>query len=226
MIKSTGKDCMSIESPGEREAIEKMSSKNVEERKSTREDKAKKMCEGGKYQRVKVCPDPGAVKFVAPPTFAPLVPLEQSEESKRGRGYRVANGGWIPNQGQKTIRAKDINNNTNNSTWQIANVTKPLAGIPETVKAGNKVVFDEEDGVNVSYIYNKNSQVLIPIEREGNQYEFDMFIPTVGDAKAEPEVMTVQTGSRRQYEGRWELLERDESSEESPALFPRLVSDL
>ena len=226
MLPSKGRDCMSLESPGEREALEQMSSKNVEERKKVREEKAKQMCESGKYQRVKVCPDSGAVKFVAPPTFAPLTPLEESEESKRGRGYRVANGGWIPNQGQKTIRAKDINNNTNNSTWQIANVTKPLAGIPETVKASNKVVFDEENGVNVSYIYNKNSRVLIPIEREGNQYEFDMFIPAVGETKVEPEVMTVQTEVKRHYEGRWELLEEDESNKESPALFQRLVSDL
>ena len=94
------------------------------------------------------------------------------------------------------------------------------------MKAGNKVVFDEEDGVNISYIYNKNSRILIPIEREGNQYEFDMFIPTIGDTKVEPEVMTVQNEPKRRYEGRWELLEEEESSKESPALFPRLVSDL
>ena len=74
--------------------------------------------------------------------------------------------------GCRDVKALDINANANVSRWQIAKgLVKPLAGIIETVKAGNKVIFDQdENGENISRIVNKATQVVIPIEQEKGQY--------------------------------------------------------
>ena len=89
----------------------------------------------------------------------------------------------LPNMGCRDVKALDINANANISRWQIAKgLVKPLAGIIETVKAGNKVIFDQdENGENISRIVNKATQVVIPIEQVAGQYEFDMFVPKEGD---------------------------------------------
>ena len=81
--------------------------------------------------------------------------------------------------GCRDVKAFDINANANVSRWQIAKgLVKPLAGIIETVKAGNKVIFDQdENGENISRIVNKATQAVIPIEQDKGQYEFDMFVP-------------------------------------------------
>ena len=85
----------------------------------------------------------------------------------------------LANLGCRDVKALDINANANVSRWQIAKgLVKPLAGIIETVKAGNKVIFDQdENGENISRIVNKATQAVIPIEQDKGQYEFDMFVP-------------------------------------------------
>ena len=52
------------------------------------------------------------------------------------------------------------------------------------VRAGNKVAFDQdEEGVNTSNIYNKQTKVIIPIREEGSSYEFDLWVKAKKGAK-------------------------------------------
>ncbi len=113
--------------------------------------------------RYKVCPDSGCWKLVANKEFAPHVGVTESEESRNGIHYKCANKTFVANEGEKVVKGEDINGNLLNSNWQIADITKPLAGVIEMVKAGNRVVFDREEGENVSSILNKKTGVLIPI---------------------------------------------------------------
>ena len=124
-----------------------------------------------------MCPDSGAIAFVAPRSFAPDVEVKESEASRQGVHYRHAGGGLIPNEGEKDVHSVDINGGSCKSTWQLANTTKPLASVIAMVKAGNRVVFDQHEGENISHILNKESGNTIPIEEVNNQYEFDMFLP-------------------------------------------------
>ena len=129
------------------------------------------------YTRVKVCPDSGAIKFVAPPHMFPGVEVNQTEASRRGRHLRDASGGGIRNLGEKVVKGKSINGANTISTWQVAKVVKPLAGLIEMVRSRNRVVFDQDDkGNNVSYIYDKSTGTTIPIEEVNGGYEFDLFV--------------------------------------------------
>ena len=97
------------------------------------------------------------------------------------------------------------------SVWQIADETKPFAGLIATVRAGNRVVFDEEAGNNLSYIYNKESKAIIPIEENKGQYEFDLFLPKSEDITevTESEVRK----SRSNYRGMWQELDEEDADE-------------
>ena len=119
------------------------------------------------HERVKVCPDSGAVGFVAPPTFAKTFKIKSTELSRNGHHFRAANGGVLPNMGCRDVKALDINANANVSKWRIAKgLVKPLAGIIETVRAGDRVILiQDEKGENISRIVNKQTCIVIPIEQ-------------------------------------------------------------
>ena len=132
----------------------------------------------GEWEKIEVCPDSGAVKFVAPVDMAAHIPWEPGAASRAGVKYRVANGNLIPNVGEKVVKGKDVNGNPLTSKWQGAPVTKPLAGIKEMVRAKNRVVFDEDEaGNDISYIHNKVTKVTIPINDKPTGYSFDMYVP-------------------------------------------------
>ena len=60
-------------------------------------------------------------------------------------------------------------------TVQKAKVHRNLASIGKMVKAGNRVVFDEKDGVNTSYMLHKASGSSTAIRHNGI-YEFDLWV--------------------------------------------------
>ena len=74
----------------------------------TQRDKEERM-KSGNWEIVKVCPDSGAAKFVAPENMCKHIAVEPSEASKRGVKYRAANGQTIPNKGEKRVVGEDIN---------------------------------------------------------------------------------------------------------------------
>ena len=132
--------------------------------------------EGGTWKLIKVCPDSGACGFVCPVETADHIPWEESPGSKAGLKYKVANKQEIPNIGQKYIKGTDKNGNRMKALWQGAPVSKPLAGVKCMNKANNRVVFDEENGENVSHILNKDTGVKIPIDCGDNGFEFEMWV--------------------------------------------------
>ena len=188
-------------------------------RKQRRKPKIEEMKEEG-FDHFRACPDSGAVVFVAPPSFAPGVKLQPSEASRKGIHYKTASGHHIPNRGEKVIKAVDSDGKKTRSVWQIADVTKPLAGLTATVRAGNKVVFDEEGGNNLSYIYNKESKAVIPIEENRGQYEFDLFIPRSDDITEVTE--SEKKSSKSNYRGMWQELD-EEIAEDIAQGFTGLV---
>ena len=189
----------------------------------TKEERESRITSGD-WECAKVCPDSGAVKFVGPKTMCKHIEVKESAGSKKGVKYRAANGGLLPNLGQKVITSEDSNGNRLESTWQIADVTKPLAGIREMVKANNRVTFDQtREGKCSSTIYNKDTGVVIPINDVNDAYEFEMWVKKT-QGSMDVGQFQLETGNKYQ-----ELEENDEPDTPvklGESAFHRLVNAL
>ena len=129
----------------------------------------------GEWEEIKVVPDSGACDFVAPLKMAKHIPWKKG--AKTGVKYKAASGQELENKGEKVVEAFDVNGNRIASTWQGANVVKPLAGIRRMVKAGNRVIFEEDEwGINRSRIESKKTGIKVPIDDVNAGYEFSMWI--------------------------------------------------
>ncbi len=62
---------------------------------------------------------------------AESISWKESEKTRKGVKYKVANGGLIPNKGEKVIEAEDVNGNNLVSRWQGADITKALAWLKQ-----------------------------------------------------------------------------------------------
>ncbi len=102
---------------------------NREQRAQLRERLASKFSKT--HDRFRVCPDSGSWKMVANKRFALGVKMTESEGSKNSVHYKCASDTLIANEGEKTVEGNDINGHKLKSKWQIADVTKPLAGVIE-----------------------------------------------------------------------------------------------
>ncbi len=173
------------------------------------------------HDRYKVCPDSGSWKMVANEEFAPGVEVKESEGSKNGVYYKCANKTLVKNKGEKHVSGNDINGNVLKSKWQIADISKNLAGVIEMVRAGNRVVFDREQGENVSSILNKETGVLIPIGEVNDSYEFDMFVQKTPAVNVVEEKVKEEIAAAP-YRGYWETLDEDETIDMS-GFFTGLV---
>lgn len=71
--------------------------------------------------------DSGAAEVVAPPTFMPGFRARPSVGSKAGAKYRTDSGNLVPNHGENKMSVKREEGEARAMTFQIADVTKPLA---------------------------------------------------------------------------------------------------
>ena len=89
------------------------------------------------------------------------------------------------------------------------------------VKAGNRVTFDQdENGNNISRIYNKKKGVKIPIELVGSAYEFEMWVE---NNKKEEQISTVEVKNKYEPLREDEEPETEEMTGSSSSSFHRLV---
>ena len=63
-------------------------------------------------------------------------------------------------------------------TMQAADVTKALGSVPRWVDADTRAVFDRDElGNSLSYIYNKKTGMVTKMDKKGNAYGFDLWVP-------------------------------------------------
>lgn len=79
--------------------------------------------------------------------------VKSSLGSRSGAKYRTASGNLLTNQGDTRITMRTEAGDTRVRTFQIADVTKPLASAGRITSKGHIIVLDEED----SYIQHKES---------------------------------------------------------------------
>ena len=119
--------------------------------------------------------DSGAYDHVVRKDELPGYDVIPSAMSQSGESYVGAGGEDIPNLGQVKVECKMQDGQDGFITVQKAKVHRNLASISKMVKAGNKVVFDEVNGRNASYLFNKRLNTMTPIRHNGI-YEFDIWV--------------------------------------------------
>ena len=126
----------------------------------------------GKWEPLKVVVDSGAFDSVAPKEMCPHIRTKDTEASRQGRAYRVANNTRIPICWEKRIPAKTEAGDDTGMRFTIVDVSKPLGAVREMMKKNKKVVFDDSG----SYILDKVSGKRIDIVDDGWQFSFQLWI--------------------------------------------------
>ncbi len=93
----------------------------------------------GEWEELEIIIDSGATVPVFPPRVGKLYKLQESEGSKNGDEYRVANGDRIPNLGEKVLPVVTEEETIRGITAQIADVTDALQSVRHLNSSGHGV---------------------------------------------------------------------------------------
>ena len=115
--------------------------------------------------------DSGAVDNVLPKSVCTEYPLEATSKSQSGVGFKGANRSHIKHFGQWRFRVKTSGGSNMNTTWEVADVRKPLISASRLLERGHKLVPDEKPRVQC-----KNGDT-IPLERTGSLFAVRLWIP-------------------------------------------------
>ena len=96
----------------------------------------------GLSEMPRITVDSGAAHSVINPADLPGATLEPSEGSRRGLKYQGPGSELIPNLGQLCVTLMTLGGALGKTTWQAANVRKPLMAVSGINDKGNLVVFD------------------------------------------------------------------------------------
>jgi len=126
----------------------------------------------GKWERIKVTVDSGANAPVMPPHFGQLYPVQESPGSRNGDSYMAANGGIIPNLGQKMLPVVTKEGAVRGYLSQCADVTTGLQSVMHLNRCGHGVWFDGDD----SFAVNKETGEMTQIDHDGKDFTMDMWV--------------------------------------------------
>ena len=115
--------------------------------------------------------DSGAVNNVLPKSVCTEYPLEATPKSHNGVGFKGANGSHIKHYGQRRFRVKTSAGSNINTTWEVADVRKPLISASRLLERGHKLVLDEKPRIQC-----KNGDI-IPLERTSCLFAVLSWIP-------------------------------------------------
>ena len=124
-----------------------------------------------KWQRFSAVVDSGAAENVIPLHICEHVEIKPTERSIAGIGFRGAGGDRICNHGQREIKVKMADGKKGNSTWQVADVKRPLMSVAKMISAGNQVHLD---GSNPRVVRPKGD--VIPLRKTGNVFLMDLWV--------------------------------------------------
>ena len=123
--------------------------------------------------------DSGAAESVISPGMLKEIPIRESEGSRAGLCYVAANGGKMPNMGEKHVRFKTKEGLQSSVLFQVTHARKPLASVSRIVAKGNKVVF----APGQSFIENIKTGQRIELVEESGTYHMDVNFLTEGFAR-------------------------------------------
>ena len=104
------------------------------------------------------------------PDMLEEVPIKESAGSRAGLCYIAANGGKMPNLGEKHVKFQTKEGMNSSVVFQVTHTRKPLVSVSEIVHKGNKVVF----AAGRSYIENAKTGQQIELVEECGTYHMDV----------------------------------------------------
>ena len=125
------------------------------------------------YRHVQAIVDSGAADHVMANDLLPDYIAGENEAMRQGVTYLTADGGEIPNQGEKSVRYKTTEGHEVMSCFQVADVRKPLLSVPSLTAAGHDVVFHKRGGT----ITHPKGDRKMHFRRQGGVYILDMWAP-------------------------------------------------
>jgi len=126
----------------------------------------------GEWQEIDFAVDSGASETVINEGMGSNIKMTESAGSKRGVNYEVANGEYIPNEGEKKLLAVSEEFAVRDITAQVCDVNKALLSVRRIAAAGHTVVFDSAG----SYIIDKQSGEKMWLREEGGMYMLKMWV--------------------------------------------------
>ena len=115
----------------------------------------------------------GAFDTVMPRKMLEHVALEPSEMSRQGLEYEAANGGALPNLGQRRLDCMTPGSNfAKDITFQVADVHKPLLSVSKLADINYVCRVDTEGG----WLEDRERGEWIPVRREGSLYVLKMWV--------------------------------------------------
>ena len=122
---------------------------------------------GDGWVEIEITIDSGACDTVLPTAWCSHISILQSEDSRRGVEYEVANGETIPNLGERHCLLMSENSNIMKKiVFQTADIHKPLLSVSRCADLGYKCTLDVDGGELVDKVTGES----IPIHRRGNLY--------------------------------------------------------
>ena len=118
----------------------------------------------------KITVDSGAAESVLPMDMLKEIQLKESKGSKAGVQYIAANGGRMPNLGEKQVHFRTADGAESNVVFQVTHARKPLASVSKMVKKGNRVIFSPSG----SYIENIATKKRIDMQEVNGTYQIDV----------------------------------------------------
>ena len=129
----------------------------------------------GQFEVMSAIVDSGASVPVFHPETAAAYQLEESEASRRGAEYEIANGDVLPCLGQKRIAVCTAEGTVRAYGSQCADVSKPLQAVRSLVKSKHAVCFGLGDGSD-HLIINKESGEINRMRDDGINYYQDLLV--------------------------------------------------
>ena len=125
------------------------------------------------WEEIEITVDSGACDTVLPSRMLPGVKLEETEASRRGEEYEVANGHSIFNEGEKRCIMMTRGSSTPKGIiFQVSDVHKPLMWVGSMADAGFECLLGKDGGI----MRDIDSGEMIPLERRGNLYHFKAWV--------------------------------------------------
>ena len=132
-------------------------------------------------KKVTLVVDSGAAENVMLRSMLPEIGIRQTERSKNGKGFKGPGGENIKNCGQQIMSVRNPEGVVRKSTWQVADVRRPLVSASHIIQAGSDLFIGKDE----AYIMNSKKAS----ERHGNVCVLDLFV-RVPSSVAAPIVCT------------------------------------
>ena len=150
----------------------------------------------GMFEVLSCIVDSGATVPVMNPSTGEAYPLEESEASKEGVLYELANSDTLPNLGEKRMAVLTAEGTLRGYGSQCADVSKPLQAVRSLVHSNHAVCFGLGDGSD-HLIINKMTGEINRMRDDGINYLQDLLIipPDQVDKVAGELMMMTQQGT-------------------------------